>query len=377
MPLPPCALVSEAVHVEVGHGVGVVSHRALVVAPGGGCALDVGASLRAREEGRAPPELVALRSELDGRVAAIVGPTGPSALDLPSGTREVRVTAVLRGDRFAAVPFAVHPAVVSRPVAVRVTTQSAWGPHRVAGLARWTDVGTPVVVAVDPARDREAPAATLRLAPGAPVPVLVVDAGPRLASEPVLGAEGARSAALARGGAEALSVLLGDLPLAIATAPDAGASIARLREAARAARAASGASDPLWSAVGQRLATAIATGFTTCQRSPRTTLPARWPSARPELVASGLLDDSDSGCPKVSDLLAVNHPDVRWTEEASAALAAAADLRALPRLGPVERARDAARPAHRRARPIAWVVAATLIGLAAVAVALSREGRAR
>lgn len=379
MALPLCTIAAETAHVAVGRGVAIVAVEARVHGRAGGCTVDAGAVLRAREEGRAPPELIAFRVEIDGRPVGMGGPRGRVVVEVGGSRATVRFVAVLQGDRFAAVPLSADPAVVLAPVPFRVTTESLWGPHRIAGLARWTDTGTPVVVTADPARDHEPPSFAVRIERGGPIPTIVVDAGPAFGGEPTVATEEGRALSLSRGGVDALSVLLGDLPLAIATAVDAPSALARLREHARAARAATLSRDPLLTAVGQRMATAIALGFTTCARMPAMTLPARWPAPPRELVLTGLLDDAESGCPRIADLLSVNHPDVRFGQEGNAALADAAALPipGLPRIGPLERRPPAVFPVRRGARPIVAVALATLLALAISALALSRAGRAR
>jgi hypothetical protein len=176
-----------------------------------------------------------------------------------------------------------------------------------------------------------------------------------------------------------VSVLLGDLPLAIATAVDAPTPLTRLREHARATRAATLSTDPLLAAIGQRSATAIARAYASCARVESTELPARWPAPPRELVATGLLDDGESGCPRIAELLSVNHPDVRFGQEGNAALAeaAAAPISALPRIGPLERPRGLVPPTRRRARPIVVVALAALVALVAASLALSRPSRSR
>jgi len=377
--LPLCTIASETAHLAVGRGVAIVTIEARVRGRPGGCSVDAGAVLRAREEGRAPPELIAFRTDVDGHPAGIGGPHGRPIVDVGAAPVTVRFVAVLRGDRFAAVPLSADPSLVLAPVTFRATTESVWGPHRIAGLARWTETGAPVVVTVDPTRDHELPTVAARIERGSPIPTIVVDAGPILGGEPNLGTEEARTAALARGGVDAVSVLIGDLPLAIATASDAPSALARLREHARAARAATLASDPLLTALGQRMATAIARGFTTCARANSTELPPRWPAPLRELVVTGLLDDAESGCPRIADLLSVNHPDVRFGQEGNAALAdaAAAPISRLPRTGPLERRSPHVSPAHRRGRPIAFAALAAVLALVVASLALSRPGRSR
>lgn len=380
MDLPPCTIAAETMHLDVGRGAAVVTIDARVRGGPSGCRVDAGALLRAREEGRSSPELVAWRAELDGRAPSsggIGGPRGRVVIVAPAGWSRVRVLAVLRGDRFVAAPLATDAAVVDAPVWFRATTRSLWGEARIAGVARWTEVGAPIVVTVDPSRDREPSALVSRVVRGAPVAALVVDAGPVLGGDPAISSEDARAAALRAGGVEALSVLLSDLPLAIATAPDASAVRARLREHAVAARSAALARDPLWAAIGQRMATAMARAFTSCVRPPTTAMPARWPAPARDLVTTGLLDDPESGCPRIDDLLASNHPEFRFAQEAPAALAeaAAADVATLPAIGPLVRA-PARRVASRSPRQaIAAIVAAIALVVAAVALALPARPR--
>lgn len=378
MALPLCSIAAESVDLSVGHGVAVVTIEAAVRGRPGGCVVDAGAALRAREEGRAAPELVAFRVSIDGRPSGMGGPLSRVTVDVPHAAT-VRFVAVLRGDRFAAVPLSADPAVVTAPVPFRTKSRSVWGPARIAGVARWTETGAPVVITVDPTRDHEPSEARVRVERGQPVEVLIADAGPRLAGEPVLGTEEARVAALARGDVEALSVLLGDLPLSIATASDSSAALSRLRETARAARAAVLSSDPLFVAVGERLTTAVMRGFTSCARPTGTQLPPRWPAAPRELVASGLYEDAESGCPRVSDLLAVNHPDVRFGQEGGSILTevAALSTQALPRVGPLDRGPHDRNAAPRRARPILLAALSALLGLVLAAVALSRSSASR
>src|SRR3954465_4438679 len=104
--LPPCTLVAEAVRLGVGRGVAVVGLDVRLARPHAECRLDLGAVLLAREEGRGPPELVAWRAEIDGGPTRAAGPRGEGARDVPAGAMRVRVRAVLRGERFVAVPLA-------------------------------------------------------------------------------------------------------------------------------------------------------------------------------------------------------------------------------------------------------------------------------
>jgi len=373
--LPLCTVIDEAAHVEVGRGVALVEISAHVAGPPGGCVVDAGSVVRAREEGRAPPELIAFRAEVDGRPATASGPRGRVAVEIGRPRGSVRFVAVVRGDRFIAVPLASNPAVAQH-TRFRATTSSVWGSARVAGVASWTEVGAPIVVTTDPTRDHEPAVLTAVIDAASPAPALIVDAGPALARDLVVATESARAEGLSRGGVEALSILLADVPLAIATAPEPGLVVARLGEAAKIARAASLSRDPLLVAIGQRLATALARGLTTCERTPAITMPTGWPLVPRELVASGVLDDAESGCARVSDLLATNHPDVRVGQEGAAALADAARLEpsALPRIGPLLRSRSRAAAVRRfSARTVAF---AALV-LAALGVGLFLRERAR
>jgi hypothetical protein len=344
--LPPCTIANESAFVDVGRGVAVVTLDARV--SGAPCVVDAGSVLRAREEGRAPPELIAFRIELNGKPAGMGGPRGRVIAEV-THSGDVRFVAVVRGDRFIAVPLTANPAHSKTSARVVLRTRSVFGPHRVAGIAGWIEAGVPIVVTVDPTRDREDASLTMRVDGKAPVPVLIVDGGPIMGGDVTVVTEDERTRALARGGVDALSVLLSDLPLAVATAGDGTSALVRLRELSRAARAAAIARDPLISAIGQRLATAIVRGFTTCIRGDHA-MPARWPTPLAELTLSGLLDEAESGCPRIDDLLAVNHPDVRFAQEGSAALAEASSLPfdALPRIGPVATARSEKQPGKRR-----------------------------
>lgn len=362
MALPPCTLVSESTFVDVGRGVAIVAMDARVT--GAPCLIDAGSSLRAREEGRAPPELIAFRIELDGKLAAMGGPRGRVIAEVTrSGI--VRFAAVLRGDRFITAPLATDAALVRGRARYQLRTRSVWGRGRVAGVARWVETGAPIVVTVDPTRDHEPMFLVGAVDGKAEIPVLIVDAGPIVGGDVTLDSEDERSRALALGGVEALSVLLSDLPLAVATASDGASAVARLSEIARAARAASLSSDPLLSAIGQRTASAIVHAFTTCARG-SAPMPPRWPAPLRELVATGLLDEAESGCPRVDDLLATNHPDVRFSQEGSAALfdSAALPFHKLPRIGPLLSGRRAAPiPTKRRRTLLVVAIAAALLAL--------------
>lgn len=353
---PPCTLPSETTFVDVGRGVAIVAIDARVT--GAPCSVDAGSVIRAREEGRAGPELIAFRIELDGKPLTMGGPRGRVVADvLHSGA--LRFVAVLRGDRFIAAPLAIDPSL--HGARYRLVTRSTWGIDRVAGVARFIETGAPIVVTPDPARDHEPPA----LSGGAIGPVIIIDGGPILGGDVAIATEDERRAALARGGVDALSVLLSDLPLSVATAADSSSAIARLGEIARASRAASLSSDPLISAIGQRTASAIANGFTSCTRGSHP-MPARWPAPLRDLAATGLLDEAESGCPRVDDLLATNHPDVRFAQEGAASLddAAAAPFAKLPVVGALIASRETPRNHGKPRRMVTWLV------VAAVAIAL-------
>ncbi len=373
MSLPPCTIANETTFVDVGRGVAIVALTARV--SGAPCAVDAGGVLRAREEGRAPPELIAFRIELDDKPLTLGGPRGRVTAEITkAGT--VRFVAVVRGDRFIAAPLTTNPAhvpVTAGRVRVALSTRSTWGPHRVAGLATWIETGAPIVVNVDPTRDHEPAALTFQLDGRAPVPVLIVDGGPIMGGEVTVATEAERGRALARGGVDALSVLLSDLPLAVATAGDASSALARLGEISRAARAAALSREPLFSAIGQRTATAILRGFTTCVRGEQA-MPARWPTPLGELSATGLLDEAESGCPRIDDLLRVNHPDVRFAQEGSAALAEASALpfEKLPRIGPIGLARSEKHPGKRAHTGLFVGVTAVLVALGLFAHRASR-----
>jgi hypothetical protein len=336
MQSPPCTLTAEVARLEVGHGIARIELVALLAPHDTGCDFDASSVLRAREEGRAGPEIVAAQILLDADAhvrAARFGPRARIAVEVPPRASRVRVLAIARGDRFVAVPLSIDPAAVARPVEARLVTTSVWGSARVAGVARWVERGAPIVIETDPTRDRERASSAITVRPGAAVPALIVDGGPRFGEGPSSSDRAARLRALARGGLSAAEVLLVDLPSAIAAAADARAATVVLDEAAIAARAAAGAADPLIAAAGQRLSTAIATGFRTCARSTGSAddeapLPASWPRPDAALVSTGLLDDPDAGCPRLRALISANHPELRLIREAGRALDEAA---ALPR----------------------------------------------
>jgi hypothetical protein len=318
--LSPCIVVAEAVRLDVGRGVAVVDLDARLVRDRPACRLDLGAVLLAREEGRGPPELIAWRADVDGRPSHAAGPRGEVALDVPAHTQRVRVRAVLRGERFIAVPLSTDRLARGPNATFAAMASSVWGARSTAGVAQWIDLGTPVVVRVDPTRDHEPLTLFAPLGDGEP-PAMIVDGGPLVGGAPTVTTPADRSAELARGGARALSILLTDLPLAIATAPDDASVIERLREASLAALAASSAKEPLLAVVGQRLTTALASGLRTCARDAELApVPQRWPALLPALVGSGVLEDESAGCPRLAELLATNHPSVPIVRESLAAL---------------------------------------------------------
>jgi len=376
MGLPLCTVIDEVSRVEVGRGVAIVELDVRVLGAAGGCIVDAGSVIRAREEGRAAPELIAFRADVDGRAAVAAGPRGRVAVTITRSSAAVHFVAVVRGDRFIAAPLATDPAVARR-TRFRARTTSVWDAHRVAGLARWTEVGAPIVVTADPGRDQEAPTLQAIIDAGDPVPVLIIDAGPGLARDLTVATEAARREGLARGGVAALSILLSDLPLSVATAPDPASVVARLAEVARVARAASLSRDPLIVAIGQRLATAVARGFSSCERPATLMMPTAWPAVPRDLVATGVLDDAESGCARVDDLLATNHPDVRVAQEGSAALgdAARVALAALPRIGPLQGPKSPL-ATHRRLSRRTVALAALIVAIAA-AIFLGLFGRER
>lgn len=343
--LPLCPELAEAANLDVGRGVAIVELVVTVEATAP-CRVQAGSALRAREEGRDPPELLAFRVAIDGNDVLLAGPRAEPSVDVPAGAASVRFVAVLRGDRFAAVPLATNPAAGPH-VRFRARAHSAWGHRAIAGSARFVEIGAPIVITVDPARDHEPLA--LDGTVSHPTTAFVVDAGPILGGDPALATEEARAGELALGGAATLSVLLDDLPLAVATAPSDALAIDRLREMALVARAATLSSDPLVSALGERTTSLVLSGLSTCKRAADADLPPRWPAPRRELVATGVLDDAETGCPRVDDLLLTNHPDVRFPREGALALADAARAHAasLPRIGPlVPRGVGAQHPRH-------------------------------
>jgi len=374
-----CVVVAEAVQLDVGRGVAVVDHEARVDGVAR-CALDFGAALLAREEGRGPPERIAWRVDVDGSLVALGGPMGAMAIEVPPGRHRVRARAAMRGERFVAAPLALDPSLRAGAIDFSARASSVWGDFGVAGEARWVDVGVPVVVRVDPARDHE-PLSLADRVTDVEAPVFVVDAGP---TSPREGGSSPREieASLAAGGARGLSALLSDLPLSVATAPNDASAIERLSDAARAALSASRSSDPITAAIGQRLTTAIATGFTDCRRDVETRVPSGWPSASASMIAGGIFEDAEAGCPRLGDLLAADHPDLSIRLEASAALQEAlANARTTPGtfVASVERARAplGGVPLPSRRRRVALIVLAAVALVLATVAAWRLRSRAR
>ena len=378
--LAPCVIPSEGVRLDVGRGVAVVDLVAIVASSPRGCRFDAGAILLAREEGRDPPELVAWRADVDG-VTRLGGPIGAVAFDVPPSGARVRLRAVLRGERFIAAPLATQP-LARRSTTFHARATSVFSDHGIAGFAEWIDVGVPLLVHTDPSRDHEPLFLFERLSPSPP-DVLIVDAGPMYGDETSVPTEAARRAELAYGGARALSILLGDLPIAIATAPDDRSAIERLQEGARAALAASSSSDPLIAAVGQRWTTSIATSFHGCRRDERAHVPLRWPKPSPAMIEGGLLDDDGAGCLRIDELLFTNHPAIALERETTAALeeALAAGLADAPEIGPLVRATTSVggerhgRRVHRRFLALVVAVVALLSMASAIGVARLRRTR--
>ena len=337
--LGPCVILAEAVRLDVGRGVALVDLDARLVRPDAPCRLDLGAVLLAREEGRGPPELIAWRFAIDGGRARAFGPRGEVAVDVPRGAERVRVRAALRGERFVAVPLSTDRLARAKTATFRASASSVWGARTTAGVAQWVDLGTPIVAQVDTARDHEPLTLFAQLGDG-DAPAMIVDAGPMLGGAPSSTSPEMRRAELASGSARALSILLTDLPLAIATAPDDPSVIERMREAALAALSAASSREPLLAIVGQRLTTALASGLQTCAREASVVVPARWPVLPTALAGSGVLEDESAGCPRVAELLATNHPTIPIARESLAALdeALAEAPDDLPAIAPLFRA---------------------------------------
>ncbi len=368
MDLPPCTLLAEATRLEVGHGVALADVEAKVTSTTGGCRLDLRASLLSREEGRAPPELVVFRGEVDGKELKAGGPLGPAVMEVDRRGGRVRVLAVLRGERFVTVPLSIDRSMAKSSVPFRAMAHSDWGTTGIAGRAHWVDVGVPALVTVDPTRDHE-PLELVEVVDDKPAPVVVIDAGPALGTDAPQGTAVDRDAASAPGGLPAVTLLLSDAPLAVATAADDETALARLREAARFALVASSSKEPIYAALGQRLTTAIASGFTTCKREGDVSVPSGWPDVRRDLASTGVLADAEAGCPRVSVLLAANHPSLQFVREGATALREAlfAAEKSPPKtMGPVAaRSRPLGPdPAHARGRGRRGRVALVLISLA-------------
>jgi len=337
MDLPPCVLLAEAMRLDVGRGVAVVDIEAVVARSKEGCALDLRAVLLAREEGRDPPELVAFRGDLGKRELTAKGPLGSAILALPSTGGRARLRAVLRGERFVAVSLGIDRSLVRNAFPFRAVATSTWGSVGIAAHATWVDHGVPVMVTVDPGRDRE-PLVLSSSVLEDRLRALVVDAGPALGGDEPPSTPEEREAQFAAGGVRAVTMLLTDLPLAVATAKDDARSLDRLREAARLALAASSSNDPIFASLGQRLATAIASGFSSCKRNGETSVPSGWPPLRRDLAQSGVLEDEAAGCPRLVTLLSANHSALHFGREGQAALREAlfaVEKAKLPTVGPL------------------------------------------
>lgn len=391
----PCVIVAETVRLDVGRGVAVVDHDVTLASIGGSiggssggaqrCGVDFGAVLLAREEGRGPPDRVAFRIDVDGVLTVVGGPFGSASIEVDVGAdapRVVRVRAAMRGERFVAAAVGIDPSVRRGPIDFVARAKSTWGigpieMGAVAGVARWVDVGVPVVVQIDLDRDHEPLFLSTRIVESQS-PTFVVDAGPMLGASPAPMASMDRARELSAGGARTLSALLEDLPIAVATAADDATAIARLRETAHLALSASLSTDPLTAAVGQRLATAIANGFVDCRRDDRSTVPKGWPAPMPRFVATGLLDDADAGCPRIADLVVSNHPKLPVEREGAAALEEAvadAKVEPLARVGSVDRPIFRPFRRFRRARGrtlLVWVIGGLVALLLGAAMRYSR-----
>lgn len=377
MPVPPCVLLAEAARLDVGRGVALVDLEARVGRSAGGCEIDARAALLAREEGRASPEVIAFVIEIDGRRVKLGGPRGAASVEVPRGASRVRVRAVVRGDRFVAVPLSLAPAssppsspeARRTPFSVRVTTP--WSRSATAARARWVDRGVPALVFADLARDRE-PLSLESAAAAGEVATLVADAGAPV--EPREGRPQAdRAATLGQGGAATLGLLLSDDPLAIASAPDATTLAARLRAHAQAALSASRDEDPLLVAVGQRAASAIARGYDGCRREIGS-VPAGWPTPPAELVETGLLADDEAGCARIDHLRRAEQAELGLVREGRAALADALAARPaeLPRVAPLfAKTGPLARPASPHGAPPRRRAGRALLTLLAAAAAIA------
>jgi len=342
----------ETYDLAVGRGIALVDvELRLSSAP---CLLEVVPSLTAREEGRAAPEVVLLVIH-DGEQRLFSARLPPR---FPVQRTKVRVSALLRGERFAAVPLALsHEA---RGTAVTLRTRSTWGTRATAGDVKFVEHGLPALVTVDPLDDHAALSFSTSLAAGY-TRTLVLDAGPRFGGPPERPTPALRLASLAQGGAEAASVLATDLPLAALGAETSDAAGLVVDEAARAALAAMRSPDPIFAALGYQLAAGLARGFSGCGWPTDLVLPA--PSAAPTL-------DLDTGCPRVS-------PDETLPEtlraRARTQLRTALDL---PPIGPRGPRGGPLSAAPRRRSPLALLTAVVVaLGLAFAALAERRRAR--
>ncbi len=343
----PCSVDVEVLDVAVGRGIALIdADLKLATAP---CSLEPLPSLTAREEGRAPPEVVVISIDEGGSIRLFAARMPPAFI---VKTTRVRLAAVLRGERFAAVPVALSHGARGAHVTVRST--STWGSRALSGDARFVEHGLPALVSVDPLDDLAPLHFVTSLAQGY-ARTIVLDAGPRFGGAPERGTPALRVASLRTGGAEAASVLATDLPLAILAAPTTDEALPLVDEAAHAARAAASSKDPLIAALGQQLAAGLAQGFVGCARPPDLEFP---PSAI----------ELDVGCPHVDQDSSLS---ASLRERARRALL---EDKGLPQIGPRRPAesKPASVPPRRRAR----VVLAVLAGFALVS-ALAARGWSR
>lgn len=346
----PCAIDAELYDLSVGRGIAMVDVELSVTAAP--CDLEVAPSLTAREEGRAAPDVSVL--VVDDGVVRVFGARLPPRVSVQR--RKVRVSALLRGERFAAVPLALAHDAKGVPVTVRA--RSTWGARVQAGDVKFVEHGLPALVTVDPTLEHAVLTYSTSLAAGYGR-TFVLDAGPRFGGPPERPTPEARAAALALGGAEAASVLATDLPLVILAAETTDAAAPVVDEAARAAVAAIRSGDPLVAALGHQLAAGLVRGFAGCGWPTDLAFPPPW-SPPPDL---------DTGCPRVPPAEALP-PALR--ARARAELLAP---KALPPLGPRLPAPPPRSPARRASRLGAWL--GVLLGIGVVLATLAERRRSR
>ncbi|MBK7398924.1 MAG: hypothetical protein IPJ34_22185 [Myxococcales bacterium] len=350
--MTPCSVDVETYDLSVGRGIALVDvELRLSSAP---CLLEVVPSLVAREEGRAAPEVALLVID-DGEKRLFSARLPPR---FPVQRSKVRVSALLRGERFAAVPLALsHEA---RGTAVTIRTRSTWGARATAGDVKFVEHGLPALVTVDPLDDHAALSFSTSLAAGY-TRTLVLDAGPRFGGPPERPTMTLRLASLAQGGAEAASVLATDLPLAVLGAETSDAAGLVVDEAARAAVSAMRSKDPLFAALGYQLAAGLARGFSGCGWPTDLVLPAPWTAPTTDL---------DTGCPHVSADEAL--PET-LRARARTQLRNALDL---PTIGPRGPQRTGLSAGPRRRSPVTLLLGVVLaLGLAFAALAERRRSR--